>query len=297
MTRKRAKNEHGLSVKLTNHGCFVAGDDHGPEICPNQPFHARAFTLIELLVVIAIIGILAALLLPVLSAAKDRATRTICIANEKQFGTAHHMYSDDNQDFLVQPNWGNTQPGWLYTPSAGQPPIQPAATNDAQVLADYQGGLLWKYIGNTKTYICPVDAKDPKISLPLLAGGRAEWLSSYLMNGCCIAFAYPFTFPPNPPPPIIKTSQVWNQGCWLMWEPDWHSPLGEGNFNDGASFPGFDNYSPPEWEGIGRLHSGKGGSILAIDGHVEFVTTNIYYVQATATGRSLLFWSMNANGH
>ncbi len=296
MTRKRAR-VHGLSARLTDHGCFVVGDKHRPEICPDQVSDARAFTLIELLVVIAIIGILAALLLPVLSAAKDRATRTICIANMKQLGTANHMYSDDNLDYLVQPNWGNTQQGWLYTPSANQPPIQPAATNVAQVLADYQGGLLWRYIGNTKTYICPVDAKDPKINLSLLAGGRADWLSSYLMDGCSISFPYPLTYPPNPPPPIIKASQVWNQGCWLMWEPDWHSPLGEGNFNDGASFPGLDNYTPRMWEGIGRLHSGKGGSILAIDGHVEFVTTNIYAIQANAPGRSLLFWSMNANGH
>ncbi|HYE31987.1 MAG TPA: type II secretion system protein [Methylomirabilota bacterium] len=127
------------------------------------------FTLIELLVVIAIIAILASMLLPAISKAKEKATGIKCLNNQKQLTLAWIMYAQDHDDKVV-PNFLGTTNAWI----GGNVAAMPGATNEL----DIRNGRLWPYNNSLEIYRCPSD------TLPFSVGGRkVTRVRSFSMSG------------------------------------------------------------------------------------------------------------------
>ena len=216
----------------------------------------RAFTLMELLVVIAIIGILAALLLPVFSKAKNQSAKTSDLNNLKQIMDSVHLYASDGGDHLPPPNWDDGHgkfTGWLYKPS-------PPTTNSVFAA---QTGLLWPSLLNVKLFFCPMDG-------PGNAGfeDRPQQISTYAMNGAVIGYDFN-TYPP------AKLTAMQPTDC-AFWETDEKHP---DYFNDGANWPG---------EGVSGRHQ-NGGIQAAFDGSVTYVRLDIWYANVAFTNRNRLW--------
>lgn len=146
----------------------------------------NAFTLVELLIVIAVIAILAALLLPVLDKAKQKAQGISCLNNLRQLSAGCKMYADDNHGNLVSSwpiGWGTYPvnpyswcPGWVSYDEP-QDPIDGGYGPDPQFnctnVYALQQGAIWQYVKNADAYRCPADYRS--------LGGRLV-VRSYSMN-------------------------------------------------------------------------------------------------------------------
>jgi prepilin-type N-terminal cleavage/methylation domain-containing protein/prepilin-type processing-associated H-X9-DG protein len=226
------------------------------------PLRGAAFTLIELLVVIAIIGILAAMLIPSLIKAKQKAQAVHCMNNNKQLMLAFLMYAGDNSEWL--PANGPTTRWWV-----GGNGLDPTIWTNIDFLINPQYAALAPYIGSQyRIYKCPADNKYPWVDP---AGNQFPIVRSCAMNGAVGSSIFALRYgPPDP-----GEENKW-QTCFKMSDMVNPGPADLFVFIDESEYDDMElvfavcmGVQPAMWGSWPSVRHNFAGTFAFADGHAE----------------------------
>jgi prepilin-type N-terminal cleavage/methylation domain-containing protein len=227
------------------------------------------FTLIELLVVIAIIAILAAMLLPALSRAKQKAQQVACMNNFKQLTLGWTMYAGDNQDKLVS-NDRSSANAHVYdaTPPTtsdywcpGTMQLPASAVNTSYIKV----GTLYPLVNSVEVYRCPSDRTQAMFGGNLKNRVRSYSLSLFMNGNKAEAAAYGDVFMDNQKITDIKTPNSTDALVFCEEGPS----MDDGQFGFDPNVPGDSNYHDWTWVNVPAFYHGSCTAFSFADGHAE----------------------------
>lgn len=238
------------------------------------------FTLIELLVVIAIIAILAAVLLPVLASARQKALIAECLDNQKQLNTAWKLYADENSEKIVGASC-NAKTDWRISPAGSSfsmptvPSSIPTTPSQNQTLNQYldqqgfmQGGL-YPYCKNPNIVHCAADRRS-------FIAGYTAFDSYSVVNG--LNGSSPNSYPQ---PSFLKETDIRHPSNMFVFVEE-NDPRSQSagsyivneNINSwclpitGTTYPG-DNWAGLTWWDCPAAYHVTGATFDFMDGHAE----------------------------